>query len=165
MARIGRPPVLDEVKRGEIAAIVSMGCSRRTAARSVGCSLQTIYNTAERDAKFAAKMSRAKSNAVVMHVKNINSAAKKAQYWRAAAWALERLNPEEYAARRPETVAPEQLSRLLICFSQIIVEEVPVSKYRKRIIKRMEDLVKMIGVITPCEDVKNDDAKHTEKAS
>ncbi|MGD0384451.1 MAG: hypothetical protein ABSA77_13100, partial [Thermoguttaceae bacterium] len=97
MARkCGRPPVLDEIKQREIVAIISMGCSRRTAARYVGCDPKTIQNTAERDEIFAEKLERAQSQAVVTHVKYIYSAAKKAQYWRAAAWALERLNPEEY---------------------------------------------------------------------
>ena len=92
MAKRGRPPVLDEIKQREIVAIVSMGCSRRTAAQYVGCAPSTIQYTAERNEKFAEKLERAQSQAVVTHVKNINSAAKKAQYWRAAAWALERLD-------------------------------------------------------------------------
>jgi hypothetical protein len=131
VAKPGRPPVLDEIKQREIVAIISMGCSRRTAAHYVGCSPTTIQNTAERDEMFAEKLERAQSQAVVTHVKNINSAAKKAQYWRAAAWALERLNPEEYAAPHPDSISAEQMSRLMAYLSQIIVEEVPVSAYRK----------------------------------
>ena len=92
MAKLGRPPVLDEIKQREILAILSVGCSRRTAAKYVGCAPSTIQNTAERDEKFAEKLDRGENQAVVTHMTNINKAAKKAQYWRAAAWALERLN-------------------------------------------------------------------------
>ncbi|MGD0652815.1 MAG: hypothetical protein ABSA16_00590 [Thermoguttaceae bacterium] len=150
MARkCGRPPVLDEIKQREIVAIVSMGCSRRTAARYVGCDPKTIQNTAEREDKFAEKLERAQSQAVVTHVKNINSAAKKAQYWRAAAWALERLNPEEYAAPHTDMLSAEQIFKLLAYLSQVVVEEVPVSAYRKKIMKRLGEMTKMISAVAP----------------
>ena len=163
MAKPGRPPVLDEGKQREIVAIISMGCSRRTAAQYVGCDRKTIQNTAERNEKFAEKLERAQSQAVVTHVKNINSAAKKAQYWRAAAWALERLNPEEYATPHPDAIAIEQVSRLLDCFARIVIEEVPVDAYRKTIIKRLADLTKMVDESAACKpgnDVDNTESKN-----
>ncbi len=61
MAKRGRPPVLDEMKQREIVAILSMGCSRRTAAHYVGCAHSTIQYTAERNDKFAEKLDRAES--------------------------------------------------------------------------------------------------------
>ncbi len=165
MAKPGRPPVLDEGKQREIVAIISMGCSRRTAAQYVGCDPKTIQNTAERDEKFAEKLDRGQSQAVVTHVKNINSAAKKAQYWRAAAWALERLNPEEYATPHPDTISLEQVSRLLDCFAQIVIEAVPVDAYRKSIIKRVGELTKMVSESVPCKpekDVDNTESKNID---
>jgi hypothetical protein len=149
LAKLGRPPVLDEIKQREIVAIISMGCSRRTAARYVGCAPSTIQYTAERDEKFAEKLERAGSQAVVTHVKNINSAAKKAQYWRAAAWALERLNPEEYASPHPDVITVEQISSLMAYLSQIVVEEVPINAYRKNIIKRLGEINKMVRAVAP----------------
>jgi len=149
VAKLGRPPVLDEIKQREILAIISMGCSRRTAALYVSCATSTIQNTAERDEKFAEKLERAQSQAVVTHVKNINTAAKKAQYWRAAAWALERLDPEEYAAPHTDTITAEQISKLMAYLSQVVVEEVPVSAYRKKIMKRLGDISKMVGAVAP----------------
>ncbi len=162
MAKPGRPPVLDEGKQREIVAIISMGCSRRTAAQYVGCDRKTIQNTAERNEKFAEKLDRAQSQAVVTHVKNINSAAKKAQYWRAAAWALERLNPEEYAAPHPDTIAVEQVSRLLDCFARIVIEAVPVDAYRKSIIKRLADLTKMDSESVACNPGKDVDTTESK---
>jgi len=67
-------------------------------------------------------------------------AARKEQYWRAAAWALERTFPERYGRRDPEAITIEQLTRLLSRFADIIVEEVPVAAHRKRILKRLERL-------------------------
>jgi hypothetical protein len=163
VAKPGRPPVLDEGKQREIAAIISMGCSRRTAAHYVGCAPNTIQNTAERNEKFAEKLDHAQGQAVVSHVKNINSAAKKAQHWRAAAWALERLNPEEYATPHPNTITIEQASRLIDCFARIVIEAVPVDAYRKSIIKRLGELTKMVDESAACKpekDVENTESKN-----
>ena len=71
------------------------------AASYVDCAVSTIQNTADRDATFAEKLRQATYNTEVGLLKNIRNAAKKEQYWRAAAWALERRFPERYAAAVP----------------------------------------------------------------
>ena len=92
MAKPGRPPVLDEVKQREIVAIISMGCSRRTAAKYVGCG-DTAQSKTRPSAMRSSPKNWIRTGSGGGHtVKNINAAAKKAQYWRAAAWVLERLN-------------------------------------------------------------------------
>jgi len=175
VAKLGRPPVLDEIKQREIVAIISMGCSRRTAAQYVGCAHSTIQYTAEHNEKFAEKLERAQIQAVVTHVKNINAAAKKPQYWRAAAWVLERLMPNEYAAPHPNVITAEQMSRLLAYLSRIIVDEVPIAEYRKNIIKRLGELTKIDGTAAPSKypsnanntviDVEIDDDHATKRLS
>ena len=141
-----RPPVLDEYKRREILAILSVGCSRRTAARYVGCAAGTIQNTAERDEAFASRLRKAEQKAEIELMKSIQRAAAKEQYWRAAAWALERINPEDYAPRRPETMTVEQLGRFLVQLSAILVEEVPIARHRKNVLARVEQLVAGVGM-------------------
>jgi hypothetical protein len=155
MAKHGRPPVLDEIKQSDIVAIISMGCSRRTAAQYVGCSHSTIQYTAEHNKNFAEKLERARAQAVLTYVKHVNVAAKKPQYWRAAAWMLERLLPNEYAAQRPNVITAEQMSRLLACLSRIVVDEVPIAEYRKNIIKRMNKLIRMVGTKAPDKYMNN----------
>ena len=44
---------------------------------------------------------------------NIRDAAKKEQYWRAAAWMLERGYPQRYARRGPDVITVEQIAYLL----------------------------------------------------
>lgn len=131
---------LDEFRKREVLAILSVGCSRRTAARYVGCSPSTIRRTAERDPDFAEALHKAESKAQILFMKNIAAAARKEQYWRAAAWALERLNPEDYAARSPNSVTLEQIRTLVSEFARIIVEEVPIAAHRKKILRRLERL-------------------------
>ena len=148
MVRRGRPPVLDEVKKREILAIIAVGCSRSMAARYVDCAVSTIQNTADRDAVFAEKLRQAAYNTEVGLLTNIRNAAKKEQYWRAAAWALERRFPERYARRGPDVITLEQVTQLLGQFSDIVAEEVP-ARFRKRVLKRLDKLARSLSEPAP----------------
>ena len=148
MSAGGRRQVLDEFKRREILALLSAGCSRRMAARYVGCSPRTIQNTADRQPEFAERLRKAEYKAEIGYMKNIQAAARKEQYWRAAAWALERRNPEDFAARRPDVITIDQIKTLLAQFAEMIVEEVPVAEYRKNILKKLEAMAAGLGGAT-----------------
>lgn len=145
MGKRGRKPVLDEGKRKEILAIVSVGCSRTTAARYVGCAPSTIRGTAERDPQFAEQLGRAVSNSELGLVRNIRNAAKKEQYWRAAAWALERGFPEKYARRGPDVITIEQIAVLLASLTEIVFTDVP-EKHRKGVVKKMDVVARRLGI-------------------
>ena len=144
MAKRGRRPVLDSTKQSEIVAILSVGCSQRIAARYVGCAPATIGRTAARDANFAARLRKAVCNAEVGLLQHIRKAAKKEQYWRAAAWALERVYPQRYARRGPDVITVDQIANVLAEFAKILSDEVPVDRYRKQLLKRLSDLSKSL---------------------
>jgi transposase len=134
-----RPFLDDEARRREILAILSVGGSQRTAAAYVGCSKSTIFRTAQRDAEFGAKLRRAQYGVEVGYLRNLQKAAKKEQYWRAAAWALERLNPEEFGNRR--TVPVADVTLLLERLADFIVKSVRDPAVRRRIIHRVRRLL------------------------
>ena len=159
MATRGRPPVLDPIKKGEILALLTIGCSRRVAAQYVGCARSTIERTARRDPAFAAKLRQAKTNTEIGFFKNIQQAARKEQYWRAAAWALERMIPEKYARRGPDVITVEQIAVLVSQFADILVAEVPVAKYRKNVLKRLDMLTRALGGTPPRKPCEDPDAK------
>jgi len=140
VAKCGRKPVLDEIKQAEIAAILATGCSRRTAAKYVGCAPATIRNTADRDPDFAEKLRRAEGRLELKYLRWIEKAAEQDKYWRAAAWVLERKFPDDYGLRAPGVITFAQIRDLLSQFAEIIVEEVPVDNYRKSILKRLDAL-------------------------
>jgi hypothetical protein len=145
---------LDEEKRGQVLAILSVGCSQNMAAQYVGCASSTIQRTAERDPKFAKQLREAKGNAELGLVKTIRNAAKKEQYWRAAAWALERGFPEKYARRGPDVITVEQIALLLAKFCVIIIEEVP-ERYRTDILKKMDAVARSLGIVLKREETDN----------
>lgn len=156
MGKTGRRPVLDEMKRREILAILSVGCSRRAAAWYVGCAVSTIQNTAERDAPFADALRHAESQHEITYLKNIQQAARLPQYWRAAAWVLERVFPQRYAPRGADVLGIGQITHLLGQLAEIVVQEVPVPRYRQNILKRLEALTRSLCRVPQSEDIDHD---------
>jgi hypothetical protein len=102
---------LDERRQTEICAAISLGCSRNAAARLVGCSATAIVRLAERDADFGERLHRAELQREIGPLRNIQLASQK--NWRAAAWVLERLSPQNYAARKPAVLTPQQVSSVI----------------------------------------------------
>jgi hypothetical protein len=74
MSKNGRPEILDESKRNIILAILSVGCSRATAAAYVHCAPRTIYNTARRDPAFARRMIKAEMTVMLQTLFNLRMA-------------------------------------------------------------------------------------------
>ena len=96
MAKRGRPPKLDDTKRGQVLGVLSVGGSMATAAAAVGCCVRTVYNTMQRDPKFCERVQTARAGHEVKMLKCIDDAATEPRYWRAAAWKLERIYPDRY---------------------------------------------------------------------
>ncbi|MDO4574037.1 MAG: hypothetical protein Q4D98_02360 [Planctomycetia bacterium] len=137
--------LLSEKQKDEILAILSVGCSRKTAAQYAGVTQTVIKNTAKEDEVFAERLLRAQEMAEITSMKNISNAARQERYWKAAAWILERKNPEEYRLRSPGTFNAGQLKFILGQLTQIIVDEVKSPAYRKRILSRMDAMLKEIN--------------------
>lgn len=107
----GRPRVLDDVKKREIAALLSTGYSLHSAARYVGCSPKTIRREMERDEEFNERLRKAKLAARLEPLRALRNKA--STHWRAAAWLLERIDPEQFARYDQRLYRPEEVSDLL----------------------------------------------------
>jgi len=145
VARRKRRTILDDGKRNAVVAIISVGCGVDVAAKYVGCSASTIRRTAAREPDFNEQLRQARSNAELSLVKNIRKAGNKEQYWRAAAWALERGFPDKYAPRQPDAVTREQLRLMLAEFVEIIIADLP-ERYRKRVVKKVNSISRLLDV-------------------
>ncbi len=141
-----RKPKLDKERFNEVCTIIAVGGSRKLAARYVGCSVDTIRRTAEKDADFAADMVHAESKHELVFLQRISAAANKEQYWRAAAWALERMYPDRYAPRRPLALSPRQFAEVLRNFAEVVTAEVTDLAQRKKVLDRLLELIETIGV-------------------
>ena len=137
-SRPGRKPLLDEAKRREICEVLAVGGTRTMAAAYVGCSLDTIARTAQRDRAFAQQIWEAESDAEILFLRTL-----KTKQWRSAAWALERLFPCRYARRAADTITREQLAQLLRSLGQRLAREVsrtaPTAEQRRATVEIVRD--------------------------
>ncbi len=140
-------PILDETRRREICAILAVGGTRTIAASYVGCHVETIRNTAKRDAQFAEQLRRAEISPEISYLRTVQTAAQDSKHWRAAAWALERLFPDRYASRNPKAITINQMTEILAALGAIVTDEVPVRRYRHRILDRLARLMAELPII------------------
>jgi hypothetical protein len=96
--------MLTEAQRHELVALLAAGHSRRAAARIVGCARSTLYRMEARDPEFAQRVARAEgpgeSPQRKQDPRKIFPTLHQPANWRAAAWVLERLNPEDFGPPR-----------------------------------------------------------------
>ena len=131
---------LDEGKRREILALIANGSSQRVAARYVGCHRVTILRTARRDPQFGAALKRAQQKAEVEALRNIRNAGRKEQYWRAAAWFLERRNPADFAPKKLDDLTESQVNYLIEELAVYLQHELSDEAW-DRVLKKLRKLL------------------------
>jgi hypothetical protein len=131
----GRPRILDDVKRGQICALLSAGCGLNAAARYIGCSTVTIRREAIRNQAFRLELRESQVRAQLNPLRAMQNAAK--THWRAAAWMLERIDPEQFDRRRNADCRPRQLHEIVEAIVQSAVDEIDDDKLRDRICRRL----------------------------
>lgn len=135
MAKVGRPRALDEVKRREVCALISAGCGIADAARYVGCSPSTIRREALRNEDFHESLRKAEVSSQLESLRTMRQAA--ATHWRAAAWLLERTNPERFARRDTKSVKVDQFDETICSLVEKIAGEINDSGSQRRIYNRL----------------------------
>ncbi|HMO64815.1 MAG TPA: helix-turn-helix domain-containing protein, partial [Verrucomicrobiota bacterium] len=118
----GRPLVLDDVKRGEVCALISAGLTMAETARYVGCHPRTIVRAMARDAPFCRAVRQAELTARFDPEVLMRRAA--TTNWRAAAWLLERTNPRDYGRRTPPRAAAQEIEAACAHVIETAVAEV-----------------------------------------
>jgi hypothetical protein len=154
--------VLDETKRRTVVALVANGSSRRVAARYIGCATNTITRTASRVPEFAAQLARAEQLSELNLLRNIQAAAKRPRHWRAAAWLLERRNPDDFAPRSPNVLTDQQVAEMIAQMIEVLHQDASEETYA-RAMQKLDQLLaecKSAGepiVVEPRDDAFDDD--------
>jgi hypothetical protein len=128
-------PVLDDFKKGLIINMVTEGSSQRSAAGAVGCAPSTITRTAQRDRRFGLDLLQAHELLKMRALRTMNRVADQDKNWRAAAWLLERLEPDRFALRKPFQFTLDQMKDIFkqVCkaFSQGVPSENRMAAFRR----------------------------------
>ena len=74
---------------------------------------------------FRRELAESQAGADLKALRLIDRATDQEKYWRAAAWMLERRNPEEYGRRPPDTFTAEQVADILAGFVRAVLSIVP----------------------------------------
>lgn len=134
----GRPRVLDEPKRREICALISAGCGLEDAARYVGCSCATIRREQLRNPEFKERLRKAECFQQLAPLEALRKHA--ANSWRAAAWLLERTNPDRFGRSKADQVSPVQFDAFMDFLGEALAKEFNDPKERKRIGRRLHKI-------------------------
>jgi hypothetical protein len=140
MSNAGRPRALDEFKRREVCALVSVGCGIDGAARYVGCNATTIRREALRNPEFHEQLRNAELKNQLDPLRAMRKAAD--THWRAAAWLLERTHPDRFARRPPECMSPDQVDEMLAEFFEQLLIEMPNPEPLQRVMARVQEFVR-----------------------
>ncbi len=135
-SKAGRPRLLDETKRREISALVSAGYGIAGAARYLGCSARTIRRESKRNEEFREQLQKAELAAELEPLRAIRSAAGK--NWRAAAWLLERSDPDKYARRSAKSYTEADMAYLAEQMALALAEEVKDPAAYARLLARLK---------------------------
>ncbi|MBR5161448.1 MAG: hypothetical protein IKW80_07440 [Thermoguttaceae bacterium] len=133
--------------------LLSVGCSRRTAARYVNCTQKAIDELAQANPDFAEKLRKAEANLEIESIKNMFNAAKQEKNWRASAWLLERKSPEEFQKKKPDVIPAGLLDTLLNRIVTLLIEECPAAVQRKGLLKKL-DVIRMETIAALGDDDK-----------
>ena len=97
-------------------------------------------SAAARDPDFAHDLSRAEAEADEKRLQLISRATDQEKYWRAAAWVLERRNPEEFGPRRPHTYSGGHVVELFTRYLHAVLPNLP-AECRDTLLDQFDDVV------------------------
>lgn len=138
-----QPGELNSHQRGQICAIIAVGCSRSCAASYIGCNVEAIEQLAARSKTFRRQLAAAEAKHEIAHLENIRTAGKKE--WRASAWALERRYPERYGTRKEQGLTGKQVSQALSHFATLLLDNLNQAEQREEAVAQLHALLDEIG--------------------
>jgi hypothetical protein len=134
----GRKRLLTDASQREICALISAGCGLTEAAKYVRCTPITIRREAQRNPEFADRIRNAQMSAQLTPLQSLRKAS--ASHWRAAAWLLERIEPNRFVKRNPQMFTDKQWHALIKQLVQVIHQEIPDPAVRQRIVDRLDEI-------------------------
>lgn len=131
---------LNAAQKQTAISVLQVGCSLRAAARAVGRSVRGLRRECRDDPAFHSELLNALSHAEMRHMKNLYDAAAETRNWRASAWALERMYPDQYGVKRPGTITRAEFVEMLTQLSDVVVAELPAVEDRQRVLRALRRL-------------------------
>jgi hypothetical protein len=143
----GRPREFKYEKRRELINHINEGATVEEAAEIVGITLRTVQRAAKLDECFDHDLHLALHAAPVDAERLVQRAAR--THWRAAAWLLERTDPDRFAKRPPNSCSPGTLMDISDWLIETALEATPPAA-REAVYRRMRAVAdKALNVLMP----------------
>jgi hypothetical protein len=124
----GRPRDFTPELQFQFLELVAKGSTVAQAAWGVGVSLRTVQREAKANDGFHHELELAQQASPVHPEQLLREAAR--THWRAAAWMLERSDPERFGKRPPTSCSPEKLQTLVAHLIELTLEATPSDQRR-----------------------------------
>jgi hypothetical protein len=115
---------MSRAERLGILAALALGASRIGAVKSVGQTAAWLRRQVAQDKKFAKEVELAEGQAETFLLDRLRESARDTQGWRAAAWLLERRNPEAFGRKSVGVYTDTDVQKFITEVLRAIVEEV-----------------------------------------
>lgn len=137
---------ITEEQKTQICAMAGVGCSLRTATRLAGCADSTVRSLLRRDRAFENRYRKSLQSCELMALRHVQLAGEK--NWRAAAWLLERMRPNDYGSPKPDIMTPHQAQLVLSQMGEIKVREVKNPEDRRRARQALREVMDGLSEIS-----------------
>ncbi|HWB00668.1 MAG TPA: hypothetical protein VG713_19375 [Pirellulales bacterium] len=105
----------------------------------MGITPAAVRLAARRDKAFAEMIRHAEMNRELVHLQQIRAAGGKS--WRASAWMLERLSPDDFRLRPPKTLGADDMKNLFAGIGEVIASVIPDGPLRRRVLGRLRTVL------------------------
>jgi hypothetical protein len=146
-AKRGRPQHFTSEQQQKLLDHIAQGATTEDAARIVGVSLRTVQRQAryneffDRNLQLALRTPPRDPETLIQHAART--------HWRAAAWLLERTDPDRYGKRPANSCSPEKLFDIMTFLIETALEETP-EENRSRLYRRLRDAAdKLFDLMMP----------------
>lgn len=133
----GRPQQFTPQQQQKFLDHIAQGASTEDAARIVGVSLRTVQRQARYNEFFQRNLQLARTSPPSSPQTLIQHAAR--THWRAAAWLLERTDPDNYSKRPANSCSPAKLVDVMAFLIETALEATP-EESRADVYRRMRDV-------------------------
>ena len=152
---------LTEQQRASVYDSFSSGGSYEMAADCCGATVEMIEAEESCDPCFTQKNCCARMTSEANLLKALTGAAGDSKQWRAAAWLLERLYPERYARRKPNTLSLKDHEQRLQQIADLVKSIAP-SEVWTQLREQLEKLIKPTPVDNSSTATNGHSLEHSE---
>jgi hypothetical protein len=133
---------LDEALQKNIAGLVTIGCTLRTAARVAGIEPRRLREALQLDRKLGERLLVAEAICEFTYLKRLRDVAEDPKNWRVAIWFLERRFPYRYMPRPFSGVSAAQMQATLKSIGEEIAKQFTARDDRERIIAALHEITR-----------------------